>query len=207
MKLQVAFDMLDLEKALSIAADFQHNIDIIEIGSLLIYKFGETAIKQFRERFPQKTILVDMKIADRGKEAARIGLNAGADWVTVLAGTSKNVIHTVCSTAHDMGKKVMLDLLDASSLGQSALESQSLGVDALLFHRPADESSPMISLEQWDIVKGNTKLPVFIAAHITRDNVHTVLELKPGGIVISVGEKETDFDDILFLSKLMKHND
>lgn len=207
MKLQVAFDMTDLEKAVSIALELQDHIDIIEIGSLLIFKFGDKAIHRFREAFPQKTILVDMKIADRSKEATHIALDAGANWVTVLAGTSKNVIHTVCTTAHDMGKKVMLDLIDASSIGQSALEAQSLGVDAVLFHRAADESADMISLEQWDMVKGNTKLPVFVATQVTQKNAHAILELKPGGIVMSIGEKDTDFDDILFLSKLLDHKE
>lgn len=207
MKLQVSFDMVDLEKALALAADIQHHVDIIEIGSLLVYKHGESAIQRFKQALPQKTLLADMKIVDRAKEASRLAFGAGADWVTVLAGTSKNVIHTVCSNAHDLGKKVMLDLIDASSLGQSALEAQSLGVDALLFHRPSDEAAQMISLEAWDMVKGNTKLPVFVATHLSRETVHALLELKPDGIVISLGEKDIAVEDIQFLSKLIHHND
>src|SRR4029077_16640523 len=121
---------LDLDKSLALATDIQQHIDIIEVGSLLLYKYGEQAIEKFRETFPQKIILANVRIADRGKEAAKIALQAGADWVTVVRGQSRNVIHTVCTTAHDLGKKVMLDLIDASSLGQSALEAQSLGVDA-----------------------------------------------------------------------------
>jgi len=202
MKLQVSLDLLNLEKALAVTTDMQEYIDIIEIGSLLIYKYGEHSLQQFRETFPQKTILADMKIADRGKEAAKIAFQAGSDWVTVLAGTSRNVIHTVCTTAHDLGKKVMLDLIDASSFGQSALEAQSLGVDALLFHRSADEQAQEISLEQWDMVKGNTKLPVFIATSITRDTIHTILQLKPGGIIISKNaDKDLSVEDIQYFHK------
>lgn len=207
MKLQVSFDLPDLEKALALASDIQQHIDIIEVGSLLIYKYGEHAIQQFRKAFPQKVILADIKIADRGKEAAKIALQAGADWITVLAGTSRNVIHTVCTTAHDLGKKVMLDLIDASSLGQSALEAQSLGADALLFHRPSDETQ-VLSLEQWDIVKGNTRLPVFISATITRDTIAAILPLKPGGIIVSKStEKDLSPEDIQYLSKMIRHED
>jgi len=206
MKLQVSFDMLDLDKAIALAIEMEPYIDMVEIGSILIYKHGEVAIQQFRLALPQKTIVADMKIADRGKEATRIGLQAGADWVTVLAGTSRNVIHAVCSTAHSLGKKVMVDLIDASSLGQSALEAQSLGADALLFHRPSDEQSSMVSLEEWDIVQGNTSLPVFIATTITRETIHTIVPLKPGGIVISKGlDRDLPIEDIQFFSKLLNH--
>lgn len=192
MKLQISFDILDLDKAIKTARDAQEYIDIIEIGSLLIYKHGETAIKQFRAEFPHKILLADMKIADRAKEATKIGLQAGADWITVIAGTSRHVIHTVCTTAHDAGKKVMLDLIDASSLGQSALEAQSLGVDAILFHRAADETSKEISLEQWDMVKGNTKLPIFISTLINQTTIDSISRLQPDGIIISKNSTNID---------------
>jgi len=206
MKIQISFDMLDLDKALAFASEMHEHVDIIEIGSLLVYRYGEAAIQKFRDTFPQKTLLADMKIVDRGKEASRIAFQAGADWVTVLAGTSRNVIHTVSTTAHDLGKKVMLDLIDASSLGQSALEAQSLGVDALLFHRAADEASQEISLEQWDMVRGNTKLPVFIATTIHRDSLPQLIALQPGGIVLSKGnEKEFNSEDVLYMSKMIRH--
>jgi len=207
MKLQISFDMVDLDKALALATELQEHIDIIEIGSLLIYKHGEQAITRFRQIAPQKTILADLKIVDRSKDAAKSAFSAGADWVTVLAGASKNVIHTACSTAHDMGKKVMLDLIDASSLGQSALEAQSLGVDALLFHRPSEESAQMISLEQWDMVKGNTKLPIFIATQISQETIGAILALKPTGIAISIGDKDTVGNDILAYARMVNQAD
>ncbi len=79
MKLQFSFDMPDLEKALEHAAAMRNHVDIIEVGSLLLYKYGEAAIVAFRRQFPEKTILADMKIVDRGKEATRIGILAGQD--------------------------------------------------------------------------------------------------------------------------------
>lgn len=185
MKLQIAFDLTDLDQALTIASEVEEFADIFEIGSILIFKHGENAIKQFRAKFPSKTILADLKIIDRGKEAAQVAISAGADWVTVMAGTDRNVIHTVTSTAHEMGKKVMLDLLDASSLGQAALEAKSMGIDALIFHRPADEDAQLTFLDRWDMVRQNTQLPVFVSATIDHDNIHEIIAIKPSGIVIS----------------------
>ncbi len=185
MKLQIAFDLLDLNKALDKAGEVQEYADILEVGSLLIFKYGQQAVQAFKEHFPQKTILADAKIVDRGKEAVTLFAQGGADWVTVMAGTSRNVIHAVTQTAHEMGKRVMLDLLDAPSLGQSALESKSLGADALLFHVPALADAQVTLSERWDMVKGNTPLPIFIAATVTRENVNEFVAFKPAGLVLS----------------------
>ncbi len=189
MKLQIAFDLTDLETALTVAQSLQQYADIFEIGSLLIYKNGMQAVARFRESFPQKTILADVKIADRAKETLALCSEAGADWVTVLAGTRHNVIISACNAAHERGKKVLLDLIDASSLGQSALEAKTLGVDALLLTLPAQDSSQLTFLETWDMVKGNTPLPVYITGTISYEMVPTLIALKPAAIVI--GQKIT----------------
>ena len=86
--------MTDLDKALAVAELTQNYADVIEVGSLLIYKHGDAAVRAFKERFPQKTILADAKIADHAKDAITLLAQAGADWITVLAGTNKNTVHT-----------------------------------------------------------------------------------------------------------------
>lgn len=183
MKFQVSFDFIDLNKSLDIAQDISEYIDIFEVGTILIYKHGVSAVEQFKNKFPNKKILADTKIADRGKEVVTLFANAGADWMTVIAGTNKNVIHTACTTAHDLGKKIMLDLVDASSLGQSALEAKNLGVDSLLFHQAYDEPQTTI-MDKWDMVKGNSDLPIFIAAKIDRESIENFIQLRPDGIII-----------------------
>jgi 3-hexulose-6-phosphate synthase len=184
MKLQIAFDFTDLDKALAIATEVEKYADIIEVGSLLIYKHGEHAVKTFKEKFPQKLILADAKITDKTRESVTLFAHAGADWITVLAGAGKHVIHTACTTAHQLGKKIMLDLGDTSSLGQTALEAKSFGVDALLLHKPLEEEENMLFSDKWDMVKGNTTVPVFISAAITPDNIIDIKSISPAGIVI-----------------------
>lgn len=184
MKLHIAFDITDLETALSIAQSIEKYADIFEVGSLLIYKNGMLAVNRFKQQFPHKTVLADIKIADRAKEATLLCSEAGADWVTVLAGTRRNVIHSACNAAHERGKKVMLDLIDSSSLGQSALEAKSFGVDALLLHIPTQDSSQLTFLETWDMVKGNTPLPIYISGNISPETLPTIIELNPAAVVI-----------------------
>jgi 3-keto-L-gulonate-6-phosphate decarboxylase len=68
MKLHIAFDLTDLDHALSIAQAIQQYADIFEVGSLLIYKNGMRAVARFKEQFPNKIVLADVKIADRAKD-------------------------------------------------------------------------------------------------------------------------------------------
>lgn len=185
MKFQLALDTTDLDQALALATALHEQLDIIEVGSLLMCAHGMEAIRALRSAIPHIPLLADMKIVDRGKEMSQLAFQAGADWVTVLAGTGKSVIHVATTTAHNMGKRVMLDLIDANSPGQSALEAASLGVDALLFHKPADDEGGNLSfLDNWDMVRSNTTLPIFIAAPLSSESAVTLCSLKPDGIVI-----------------------
>lgn len=194
MKIQIAFDLTDLEKSISIAAQLEKYTDIFEVGSLLIFKYGEVAVKTFKEKFPHKQILADVKITEKAKETVNLVSSSNADWITVLAGSGKNIIHTACTTAHALGKKIMLDLTDASSLGQSALEAKSFGADALLMHKPHDEEEQMLFMDRWEMVKGNTTLPIFIAG-INKENLAIVKSVNADGIVL--GKAITQAEDPL----------
>jgi 3-hexulose-6-phosphate synthase/6-phospho-3-hexuloisomerase len=184
MKLQIAFDFTDLEKSLDIAQKIIPYASILEIGSLLLFKEGIRAIEQFRKAFPGKVLLADTKIVDRAKPVVQAIGSAGANWVTVMAGAGKHVIHTTCATAHSMNMQVMLDLLDACSLGQSALDAKNLGVNALLFHKSYEEEEALTLLDNWQMVRGNTSLPIFIAGKITKDLIPKIKEINPDGLVI-----------------------
>ncbi len=192
MKLQLSFETPDLNKALDIAEQTQEFADVFEIGSLLLAHHGIEAVKQFRAHFPEMTLLADIKVVDRPKAFVEACIKAGANWITVLSGTSKSVIHRACSTAHDNNAKIMLDLIDASSLGQSALEAKSLGVNALLFHKPIDQANELAFLDDWDMVAGNTELPVYVSARITRQTIQDVFRVSPSGIVLSDAILEAD---------------
>jgi len=193
MKLQISFDGLDIDQNLHVARQVAEYADIIEIGTLPLFRYGVTIVERFREEFPKKIIFADTKIVDRGRDVVSIFAQAGADWVSVMAGTSREVIHGVCSKAHDLGKKVSMDLLDAGAPGQEALEAKSLGVDALMFHQPYDEDPSLSFLEKWEMVRGNTNIPIFISARIDRASLKQILTIQAHGIV--VGKAITESKD------------
>ena len=206
MNLQISFDLQDLQESIKIAQEIEEYADIIEVGSILLLKYGVEAIKEFRKAVPKKTILADSKILDRSKDITTVLVNAGCDWVTVMAGTGKNVIHNASQTAHNFNKKIMLDIIDAKSQGQSALEAKNLGIDAILFHQPYEEEGTMSFLDNWDMVKGNTELPIYISSKIDRNNIENILDLKPAGIVVgnTIIEAENPKEEAHFFYNLCK---
>lgn len=205
MKLQISFDLIDLDKALAIGSEVAQYADIIEIGTILIYRHGIVVVNRFKEAFPDKIILADTKIVDRGKEVAELFANAQADWITVMAGTSPQVIHTTTTAAHNANIKVMLDLIDSDSIGQSALEAKNLGADALLFHQPYSEAESLVFLDKWDMIKGNSSLPIFVSAKINRDNVDKIVVLNPDGIIVglSITEAEDSAHEAQYFAELV----
>lgn len=206
MKLQISFDMNDLEKAIAIAKQVESFCDQIEIGTILIHKYGVKAVEDFRKALPEKIILADTKIIDRGKDIAEVFSKTKTDWLTVMAGTSNDVIHRACTEAHKHNMKVMLDLVDSVAPGQSAMEAKGLGADAILFHQAYDERESLLFLEKWDMIHGNTDLPIFISAKINRDNVDKIIATKPHGIIIgkSITDAENPAEEAKFFYGLCK---
>lgn len=193
MKLQISFDTPNLEHALSVAQAVQIHADIIEIGTIMLYQHGISVIQQFKQVCPDTDILIDTKIIDRGRTIVPVLATAQPNWITVMAGTSNQVIHATCTTAHANNINVMMDLLDSGSVGQSAMEAKNLGVDALLFHQSYEEEDSLVFMERWDMIKGNTELPIFVSAKIAQHNINEIVAFAPDGIVI--GKSITDAEN------------
>jgi len=68
MKLQISFDMPDLEKAIATASLVSPYADILEVGTLLIYHHGVKAVERFKQEFPKKIIFVLGKISNHNFE-------------------------------------------------------------------------------------------------------------------------------------------
>lgn len=193
MKLQISFDFTNVDQAIDVAKQVVDACDIIEIDTMLLQACGAESVRAMRAAFEKKTILVDTKLVDCAESILSVLAEAGADWITVLAGSSQEGIRAICREAQKHNLKVLLDLIDASSKEQSALEAKSLGAHALLFHHTYDVDSSLIFLDKWQMIKENASLPLFISAHINRHNFEQIVNLKPAGIV--VGKSVTRADD------------
>ena len=61
MKLQIAFDFIDLDQGLRIAVETSPPADWLEVGTSLIKSAGIVEVRRFKEGFPKKEIVADMK--------------------------------------------------------------------------------------------------------------------------------------------------
>jgi len=184
MKLQISYDFTNLSQALEIAKKTANFADIIEIGTPLLFAEGIKAVEAFTQAFPDKEILADTKIVDRVSDVIPLMAKTGIKDLTVLYGTNNKVIQKASSLAHENGIQVVLDLLDAETMGQAAHDAESLNVDRILFHYPHETSEFYTNIDQWEIVRGNTKLPIFVSGRISKEHIPEILKLKPQGIVI-----------------------
>jgi 3-hexulose-6-phosphate synthase len=192
MKLQISFDLIDLNKALEIATQTAQFADVLEIGAPLIYKEGIKAVQKFKEKFPDKTIFADVKVVDRVEEIITMFAKAGADYISILAGTSNSAIQKATQIAHSLKSKIALDLVDAYSMGQSAQDAKALDIDLIIFHGPYESTKLTDLVDEWQHVKGNTKIPIFVAGAIKRSNIDQIINLKPNGIIVGKAITEAD---------------
>jgi len=184
MKLHISYNFADLAQAIDVAKQTSEFADILGIGSLLMFKEGINAIRTFKTTFPDKDIFVEAKIVEKATEAVTLFAQAGANYVSVLAGTYHSTIKKAVDTAKTFDMKVCLDLLDSHSPGQSVVDAKTQGVYGIIMHRgpSSDESFDLES--EWPNVRDNTNLPVFIGGKIDESTFEQVIGLKPQGVII-----------------------
>lgn len=142
-RLQVALDLTDLDKALSVAARVaevcDHRLVMLEAGTPLIKTYGVSAIRRLAEDFGDIAVVADMKIADVGGLEAELAISNGARYVTVLAQASDETITSAVEVAHRLGGKVVADLMATlKDPVYRTVELLRMGVDAVCYHVPID---------------------------------------------------------------------
>jgi 3-hexulose-6-phosphate synthase len=137
-KLQLALDFVELEEALALLEKVQCFVDIIEIGTPTIIRYGVEAVRRVKQSFPQKLVLADLKIMDAGEGEARLAFEAGADLVTVLAVAHDETILGAVRAAAKFRGQIMADLMSAFAPARRAQEVEQLGCNILCVHTATD---------------------------------------------------------------------
>lgn len=204
MKLQLAFDKLSLEEAIECIHKVRDYVDILEVGTPLSLFAGVDGIKKFRENFPEKEILSDMKIMDGGRKEASMAFDNGADYVTVLALTDHSTMKSCVEIAKAKGKKVVADMICVKDIPQTVKDLEDLGVDIIAVHTGTDQQklgrTPLEDLKE--IKKYCNKCQVAVAGGINENSVEKYVELNPD--IIIVGNGITGADDPAKAAKIIK---
>ncbi len=139
VKLQVALDFVDLDRALAVAGQVvPSGADILEAGTPLIKSEGLDAVRALRDRFPDVPIVADMKTMDAGKIEAESAAKAGASIFTVLGSATEATLAECVETGRQYGIAVAVDLLGVADPAVFADQAEKLGVDWLDVHCAID---------------------------------------------------------------------
>ncbi|MDY4677953.1 MAG: orotidine 5'-phosphate decarboxylase / HUMPS family protein [Bifidobacterium tsurumiense] len=136
-RLQIALDTTDMPSALRPLNAAIDQVDVIECGTILIIAEGLRAVREIRALYLNKTILADVRIAEAGALIARNCFEAGANWVSVVAGASMTTVEQVVKVANEFGGEVQIELGEHYDADQ-AREWKRLGAKHVIVHRSRD---------------------------------------------------------------------
>ena len=189
MKLQIALDDLTMEEASALMDRVKEYVDIIEIGTPFVYQYGMGAVRFFKERFPDKEILADMKIMDAGYLEAEEALKAGADYVTVLGVTDLLTIKACIEAAEAYGKEVVVDMICVPDLEKRVSELEEVGAHGLAVHTGTDMQAagrtPLLDLKAMSACARKAKISV--AGGIKAETVADYAAFGPEVLIVGSG--------------------
>lgn len=146
-KLQLALDLQDLDKAISIAEEVNEFVDIIEIGTVLAIEQGLKSVKKIREALPKAQLLADIRIIKAGGKLADMAYSAGADIVTIISDATKETFEAVVKEKNKVdGREVLIEINDKYNDEQLKMWKE-FGLTHLIFHRGSEITA---SNEEWN---------------------------------------------------------
>ena len=186
MKLQLALDIFDLETALDVAARARDFVDIFEIGTPFAMEYGMEAVRRFRRAFPDKEILADTKIMDAGKLEVAAALDAGADYVTVLAVTDILTMQECVAEADRRGKRIVADMICVQDIPGKVRALEAIGVHGIAVHTGVDQQrAGRTPLEDLRLMKACAKsAEVSVAGGISLATLPDYAALSPDVLIV-----------------------
>ncbi|MCQ9208309.1 MAG: orotidine 5'-phosphate decarboxylase [Omnitrophica bacterium] len=195
--LQVALDFLNLNRALKVAEEaLSGGVDWLEAGTPLIKSEGLDVIRELRKRFPNATIVADMKIMDAGRTETEAAAKAGANIVCVLACASDSTIRECVEAGKNYGARIEADLIEIKEqdLARRAKEVEKLGVDYIGVHCAIDEQMQgKDAFSRLRKVAEAVSVPVACAGGINSETAHQAVQF--GAQIVIVGGAITKAPD------------
>ncbi|WP_281658748.1 3-hexulose-6-phosphate synthase [Halobacillus sp. Cin3] len=185
MNLQLALDRLTREECFHILGETASTIDWIEVGTGVIKEYGMAVVREIKDRYPDKTLVADMKTCDAGKHEAAQAFRAGADMTTVMAFSADQTIVDTLKVAEETGGRIMIDLLGVTDPGRIE-ELTGLGVDLVSLHFGKDmqQTGDMKKEDLFSLVKEHPDLEVAVAGGINADSLPGILKEGPDTIIV-----------------------
>jgi bifunctional enzyme Fae/Hps len=207
--LQVALDLVDMNKVASVLSSLPENDHlIIEAGTPLIKRFGLPIISEIRKLRPNAFIIADMKILDTGNLESRMAADASADAVVISGLAPLSTLEKAIAETKKTGIYSVIDMLNVKD-PVKVIEQLAIAPDIVELHRAIDaEDSPHAWGDIAALKKAaGGKLLVATAGGIRVENVRDAR--KAGADILVVGRAITASKDVYlaadsFLQQLNK---
>lgn len=152
--LQIALDTLSIEDAIDNVNKVRNEIDIVEVGTILITSCGKKAINDIAKAFPEKIIVADNKIADAGEVFAKMMFDNGAKFTTCICAAEIPTIQKVLETAkkYNIENDVQIELTSYFDFEQ-AKQWRNIGIEQVVYHRSRDAQLAGVKWSNDDLSK------------------------------------------------------
>ncbi len=203
-KLQVALDLLEHDRAVQIAKEsVEGGADWLEAGTPLIKSEGMDVVRLLREKFPEQTILADMKTMDTGAMEVEMAAKAGADVVSILAAADNSTVQDALRSAKEYGVLLMVDIINVPDPVKKAKELQKIGVDYICVHVGIDQQ--MVGVDTIDLLETIVKevdTPLAVGGGLDAEN--SASAVAAGAEVVIVGGSIIRSADVTGSTKLIR---
>ncbi len=204
--LQVALDLVDMNKVTQVLAELPANDHlIIEAGTPLIKRFGLNVISEMRKIRPNAFIIADMKILDTGNLEARMAADASADAVVISGLAPVSTLEKAILEAKKTGIYSIVDMLNVAD-PVKLIAGLSVKPDIVELHRAIDAEETKHAWGNIAALKkaAGGKLLVATAGGIRAEVVKDAL--KSGADILVVGRAITASKDIRSAAEIFLEN-
>lgn len=186
VKIQLALDRMTIEDCITLVEQTKDYIHWIEIGTGVIKEYGMNVVRKMRDRFPDKTIVADMKTCDAGRHESLQAFNSGANITTVMGFSPNATIKQCLEIAAEKSGEVMIDLLGIES-AERVREIHSLGARLFCLHVGKDmqQDGQLATSTLLQLVEGLDDIQIAVAGGVNDEITPSLL--KAGVEVIIVG--------------------
>ena len=204
--LQVALDILELDRALQIASEaVEGGVDWIETGTPLIKSEGMNAVRALKDNFPGHTILADMKTMDTGALEVEMAVKSGADIVILLGSAYNSTIADARRAADKYGAKLMCDLISVPDPVARAKELEKMGIDIINIHVGIDMQMVGITpIELLRQMKNEIHIPIAVAGGLDATSSGEVV--LAGADIVIVGGNIVRSPDVTASARNIRRN-
>ena len=199
MKVQFAVDCISLAKGIELANQIRDYIEIIELGEEFIAKYGHMAIREFKQEFPEKKILADIKIMDSGYKVGLPCLEAGADIITVCARAKEKTIAEAIRACRETGKECFVDLVAVPDYSEIVDMINRLKPDYVCAHLSGDDSrdgqaetTRRLEAMMDEIKKCKFDAKLVLSGAIKVENIPAIKRCNPYHVIIGRAIKEAE---------------